>query len=497
MLHKNTIFKKLEHNPPRLQTLAFVALSPEDPTTLDQWPHNMLPFFLPEEMQVWVEKRKDKQFTDAEQQILNRFWKEKLELHFPWALSITSEKNNFDYYELFWESYNQINERLKPAHRILISAINEGCTDTVDALLKANPECIKAKNGTDMTPLHNAAAKGHKEIIELLLATESALAKDKNDATPLKSALLHAKDNNGATPLHYVARSGKTEAIKLVLNKGQVTDFNLQDNNGATPLHYAAQLGKIDAMLYFIEEGADINVKDKQDNALIHYAAQSGNVKAIQLARTSATDINLQNQNGKMPLHYAAQSGKVEAIQYLLNKGADINAQNLTKKTPLHYAAAEKHVDAVTFLLKKNADVTILDRNLRVPIDNSDMFWRLLELEPHFSDIGKEKVSNFVCRLHDYIRDAEREITIDGEDMLFSRFFKHNPYVKSDLHLARRLLNQLFKNRGHIAREDLDYIKHTITSQRLEWLCGEAINYGTLRLPPGTEYKLEPSCTIS
>jgi ankyrin repeat protein len=43
----------------------------------------------------------------------------------------------------------------------------------VKALLKDNPELVSSRDGPDDTPLHVAAQRGHKDVVELLLANKA------------------------------------------------------------------------------------------------------------------------------------------------------------------------------------------------------------------------------------------------------------------------------------------------------------------------------------
>jgi ankyrin repeat protein len=77
-----------------------------------------------------------------------------------------------------------------------------------------------------MTPLHWAAARGHKSVLELLLANKAAV---------------DARDHQGLTPLHAALDScpeNVEEVVRLLLSAG--SDINATTDLGFTPLQVAA-----------------------------------------------------------------------------------------------------------------------------------------------------------------------------------------------------------------------------------------------------------------
>ncbi len=74
----------------------------------------------------------------------------------------------------------------------------------------------------DGTPLHEAAAQGHKEVAELLIA---------------KGADVNVKDDDGSTPLHKAAGLGRKEIVELLI--AEDADLNAKTYSGQTPLDRA------------------------------------------------------------------------------------------------------------------------------------------------------------------------------------------------------------------------------------------------------------------
>ena len=79
---------------------------------------------------------------------------------------------------------------------------------------------INTKDDKGLTALHWAAERGHKKIVEFLIA---------NDADV--NALV---DREKVTPLHYV---GSKEVAKMLIDAG--SNVNAKDNEGKTPLYFA------------------------------------------------------------------------------------------------------------------------------------------------------------------------------------------------------------------------------------------------------------------
>jgi ankyrin repeat protein len=95
------------------------------------------------------------------------------------------------------------------------------------------------------TPLHAAAARGHKFVVQLLLDRRASI--DRCDA-------------NGRTALHLAATNGHKSTIELLLKRRACV--NAIDSKRMTPLHLATSRNERSAALLLVEFRADINIRD-------------------------------------------------------------------------------------------------------------------------------------------------------------------------------------------------------------------------------------------
>lgn len=201
-------------------------------------------------------------------------------------------------------------------------AAKNGELARVKALLKENPELVSSKDEFGWTPLHLAAANGHKGVAEFLLANK---------------ADVNGKSNDGDTPLHAAARSGQKDLAEFLLaNKAEV---NATNKDGMTPLHLAAREGNKDVAEVLVAAKADIDARDGEGSTPLHWAASQGYKNVVQLLLAGKTDVNASDNLGNTPLHYAMLNGYKGVSDLLLANRADPGAKNNRGQTPQEMAA--------------------------------------------------------------------------------------------------------------------------------------------------------------
>ncbi len=191
-------------------------------------------------------------------------------------------------------------------------AAKNGELDKIKTLLIDNPTLVFLKDGwkQDWTPLHWAAANGHKDVAEFLLENK---------------ADVNAKDVDDETPLDLAATNGYKDVVELLLaNKADVNAKTKSSPGGFiggwTPLHSAAFKDYKDIAELLIAKGADINAKDNKDETPLQLAVQKGNEDILELMLPKDQDAlaNLAAKDNDPNLCYAA-AGRIQDVHILDN----------------------------------------------------------------------------------------------------------------------------------------------------------------------------------
>ncbi|XVF05516.1 hypothetical protein REPUB_Repub05bG0178800 [Reevesia pubescens] len=217
----------------------------------------------------------------------------------------------------------------------LFSAVQVGDFETVEALLKIEPNLLNHSTVYDRhSALHIAAANGQIEILVMLL--EKSLNPD-------------VVNRHKQTPLMLAAMHGKISCVKKLIEAG-ANILMFDSLHGRTCLHYAAYYGHSDSLQAILS------------------AAQSS---PVAVSWGYARFVNIRDARGATPLHLAARQRRPECVHILLDNGALVCASTggygCPGSTPLHLAARGGSLDCIRKLLAWGADRLQRDASGRIP----------------------------------------------------------------------------------------------------------------------------------
>ncbi|RDD38683.1 Transient receptor potential cation channel subfamily A member 1 [Trichoplax sp. H2] len=261
-------------------------------------------------------------------------------------------------------------------------------------LLIENAANVTHRSVDGSLPIHFAAAKGGKDIINLLLDVAALRNIREEDHLGLM-------DYDGRTVLHKVVTSGNISAILICIRRG--ANIMASQNNGSTPLHLAASGGCHVVSKVLIRHGAKVNAKCELGITPLHLASSFGHIEVIKILLAEGADINAVDNKFQTPLMFATENGSLEAIKHLISQGADttkvddqnrnclhltcrgghdiilpyilqaegkdhINDTDCLDRTALHYAAEEGYRKIIATLLSSGATFEISDADDNLPI---------------------------------------------------------------------------------------------------------------------------------
>ena len=286
------------------------------------------------------------------------------------------------------------------------SAAGLDMSDTLETLIRENPEVVNAPGSDGISPLHFAATP---RIAELLLAHGADINLRDRDhyGTPAQWTMRRRPEvcryllDQGAEAdvVLYCAMGDvqrakaefekKTELLKLRINvksaKGYVIpNLDSQQTSEVPGGHvYAYQVGPTMPLLeialqskqmaivdLLIDLGYEINLRDwyvlvgqgpKRFDALVKgFLAKGWDINARQKHRRGMWT----------PLHWVSQRGLTNGVACLLANGADPNVTDDKGQTPLHFIA-QKGVgkNQAALLIEHGADLNVRDDSGQTPVD--------------------------------------------------------------------------------------------------------------------------------
>jgi ankyrin repeat protein len=160
----------------------------------------------------------------------------------------------------------------------LLWACQHNSLESVESLLKTDPNLLKFRDEDGYTALHRASYSNHPQIALLLLKSGADISA--------------RTDEEQWQPIHSACRWNAAETVEVLLNWG--SDVNATTSGGQTPLHLAAFCGKSQNTLQILLMHPKLKTmtKNAQGDTPKDIAIRNGNcVKLFDLVQPAYRDI--------------------------------------------------------------------------------------------------------------------------------------------------------------------------------------------------------------
>jgi ankyrin repeat protein len=159
-------------------------------------------------------------------------------------------------------------------------------------------------------------------------------------------------------PVEVAVASGSVGALRREL---AVHPADIEDSHGFTALDWAARTGRTDAIRTLIQAGANPEGRDHGPNGwtpLLH-AVHKGQLGSVRALIAAGADVNGANPRGITPLMLACSQGEEEIVDELLADGADPYLRQRGNETALTYAMTDGNEKVIRALLRKAPDLRL------------------------------------------------------------------------------------------------------------------------------------------
>ena len=209
----------------------------------------------------------------------------------------------------------------------LCAASCYGHAKVVELLLKARAEVDGVYTCT-RTPLYLASSYGHQKVVEMLLASGADKYAITDGETPLVAAsyqghagvvkvLLEAGVKVDIKLIVNVAERGHKEVVEMLLASGG----NVKCMNGKSLIHYLAEFDMCDKILDLNLSNEEMNTLSRYGRNVVHFAVASNlDVAAVRTLVEAGCKLGVKDKGGSLPIDITLKANNLELFTFLYER---------------------------------------------------------------------------------------------------------------------------------------------------------------------------------